>query len=62
MGVLAATEVLALIEKARMEPRRIFIKPELVIRQSTVSCPQGNHKRNSKVRPTTKVRGATTAI
>jgi LacI family transcriptional regulator len=41
MGMLAATEILASIENAEMEPRRILIKPELVIRQSSAVCPKG---------------------
>lgn len=41
MGMMAATEILASIEDAEMEPRRILIKPEFVIRQSTVARPRG---------------------
>jgi len=40
MGMLAASEILASIEDAKLEPRRISIEPELVIRQSTAACPQ----------------------
>jgi LacI family transcriptional regulator len=40
MGMLAASELLAIIEGSKSEPRQIFIKPELVIRQSTAVCPQ----------------------
>jgi LacI family transcriptional regulator len=40
MGMLAASELLASIEGSKSEPRQIFIKPELVIRQSTAACPQ----------------------
>jgi len=39
MGMLAASELLACIEDSKSEPRQIFIKPELVIRQSTAVCP-----------------------
>lgn len=41
MGMLAAEELLASIENSKSEPRQIFIKPELVIRQSTAVCPRG---------------------
>jgi LacI family transcriptional regulator len=40
MGMLAATELLTIIENAQGEPRRIAIEPELVIRQSTAACPR----------------------
>ena len=40
MGVMAATELLAQIEDSRREPRRISVKPELVIRQSSAICPR----------------------
>jgi LacI family transcriptional regulator len=52
MGRLAATEILARIENTDLEPRRILLEPELVIRQSSAVCPQdaiGNHKGFSKV-------------
>jgi len=41
MGMMAASEILASIENADREPRRILIKPELVIRQSSGVCPIG---------------------
>jgi LacI family transcriptional regulator len=41
MGVLAASEVLARIENADMEPHRIVVEPELIIRQSTTACSGG---------------------
>lgn len=65
MGMLAATELLERIESANMDTRSILIKPELVIRQSTVVCPQGasdHHAKVSKVRSASKARGATTAV
>ena len=40
MGMLAASEMLASIEDANMQPRRISIEPELVIRHSSAACPQ----------------------
>jgi LacI family transcriptional regulator len=40
MGMLAASELLASIEGSKSELHQIFIKPELVIRQSTAACPQ----------------------
>jgi LacI family transcriptional regulator len=40
MGMLAASEMLASIEDANMQPRRISIEPELVIRRSSAACPQ----------------------
>lgn len=40
MGMLAASEMLASIEDANLEPRRISIEPELVIRRSSAPCPQ----------------------
>jgi LacI family transcriptional regulator len=39
MGILAATELLASIEDANLQPRQISIQPELVIRQSSAACP-----------------------
>jgi DNA-binding LacI/PurR family transcriptional regulator len=41
MGMLAATELLAIIEDANLQPRQISIQPELVIRQSSAACPRG---------------------
>ncbi|MGB9406244.1 MAG: substrate-binding domain-containing protein, partial [Terracidiphilus sp.] len=41
MGMLAASELLASIEDASLQPRLISIEPELVIRQSSAACPQG---------------------
>jgi LacI family transcriptional regulator len=41
MGMLAATELLAIIEDANLQPRQISIQPELVIRQSSATCPRG---------------------
>jgi LacI family transcriptional regulator len=41
MGILAATKLLASIEDANLQPSRISILPELVIRQSSAACPQG---------------------
>lgn len=41
MGILAATELLASIEDATLQPHEISILPELVIRQSTAACPRG---------------------
>ncbi len=41
MGMLAASEILDRIEHAELAPRRILIKPELVIRQSTVAYTNG---------------------
>ena len=40
MGKLAASEILASIGDVGLEPRRISIEPELVIRQSTAACLQ----------------------
>jgi DNA-binding LacI/PurR family transcriptional regulator len=41
MGMLAATKLLASIEDANLQPSRISILPELVIRQSSAACPRG---------------------
>jgi len=41
MGILAATKLLASIEDANLQPSRISILPELVIRQSSAACSQG---------------------
>lgn len=38
MGILAASELLASIEDASLQPRHISILPELMIRQSTAAC------------------------
>jgi LacI family transcriptional regulator len=38
IGALAASELLASIEDPALEPRRILIAPELVLRQSTAPC------------------------
>lgn len=38
MGVMAATELLARIEDPNRKPRRISIKPELMVRQSSAVC------------------------
>jgi DNA-binding LacI/PurR family transcriptional regulator len=65
MGRLAATEILASIENAELKPRRILIKPELVIRQSSAACPQdaiGNHKGISKVRSATSAQATVSAV
>jgi LacI family transcriptional regulator len=65
MGVVAASEILARIENPDMEPRNIVIKPELVIRQSTVVCPQGafgEHEKMSEVLSAPKARSATAAV
>jgi LacI family transcriptional regulator len=65
MGMMAASEILASIENADMEPRRILIKPELVIRQSSVICPQGafgDRAKMSKVPSAPKARSVATAF
>jgi LacI family transcriptional regulator len=64
MGMLAASEILRSIENADMEPRQILIKPELVIRQSSVVCPldgAGDREGTPKVSITPKAPGAATA-
>lgn len=45
MGMLAAAEILARIEDATIGPRQISIEPDLVIRQTTAVCPQGQARR-----------------
>jgi len=40
MGMLAASEMLASIEDAHLQPRCISIEPELVIRNSSAVCAQ----------------------
>jgi LacI family transcriptional regulator len=40
MGILAASELLASIEDASLQPRQISILPELVVRQSSAACPK----------------------
>lgn len=65
MGRLAATEILDSIENTELKPRRILIKPELVIRQSSAVCPQsaiGNRKENSKVRSAPRARATVSAV
>lgn len=64
MGMLAAAELLERIESASGDTRSILIKPELVIRQSTVACPQGasgHHAKVSKVLSAPKARDAAAA-
>ena len=65
MGVLAATELLERIENASMDTRSILIKPELVIRESSIACPQGasgHHEKVSKARSASKAHGTATAV
>jgi LacI family transcriptional regulator len=65
MGVLAAQELLERIENAGIETRNILIKPELVIRQSSVVCPQstfGHREKVFKVRSASQARDARTTV
>jgi LacI family transcriptional regulator len=41
MGAMAATELLAKIEDPTSKPRRISVKPKLIIRQSSAVCARG---------------------
>jgi LacI family transcriptional regulator len=59
MGMLAASEVLERIEHPELAPRRILIKPALVIRQSTAGNPPSasiDGKRSPKARSASRVR------